>query len=66
MKNLRERDQLGDTGLGGRIILRSIFGKWDVGLWTIPSWLRIRRGGGNCECGNAKSGSMQWGNFFTS
>ena len=32
--NLRERDHLGDPGLDGRIILRWIFRKWDVGLWT--------------------------------
>jgi hypothetical protein len=28
--NLRERDHRGDPGLGGRIILGWIFGKWDV------------------------------------
>ena len=29
--NLRERDQLGDPGVDGRIILRWIFRKWDGG-----------------------------------
>ena len=29
--NLRERDQLGDLGLDGRIMLSWIFRKWDVG-----------------------------------
>jgi len=29
--NLRERDHLGDPGVDGRIILRCIFRKWDVG-----------------------------------
>jgi len=29
--NLRERDHLGDPGVDGRIILRWIFRKWDVG-----------------------------------
>jgi hypothetical protein len=30
-KNLRERDHLVDKGVDGRIILRGIFRKWDVG-----------------------------------
>ena len=29
--NLRERDHLGDPGVGERIILRWILRKWDVG-----------------------------------
>ena len=34
--NLRERDHLENPGVDGRIILRRIFGKWDVGGmdWT--------------------------------
>jgi hypothetical protein len=39
--NLRERDHLGDAGVYGRIILGCIFGKWDMGMWTGWSWLRI-------------------------
>jgi hypothetical protein len=45
--NLRERDHWGDTGVDGRIILRQIFRRWDVGVWTGLSWLRIETGGGN-------------------
>jgi len=30
--NLRERDHLKDSGVDGRIILRLIFRKWDVGV----------------------------------
>jgi hypothetical protein len=45
--NLRERDNWGDPGVDGRITLRWIFRKWDVGVWTGFSWLRIETGGGH-------------------
>jgi len=45
--NLRERDYLGDPGLDGRIMLRWIFRKWDVRVWTGLIWLRIGTGGGH-------------------
>jgi hypothetical protein len=32
----------GDPGVDGRIISRWIFRKWDVGVWTGLSWLRVR------------------------
>jgi hypothetical protein len=41
-----ERDHWRDPGVDGMIILRWIFGKWDVGVWTGLSWLRIETGGG--------------------
>jgi hypothetical protein len=44
--NLRERDHWRDPGVDGRIILRPIFRKWDVGLWTRLSWHRIGTDGG--------------------
>jgi len=47
VENLRERDHLGVPGVDGRIILRWIFRKWDVGVWTGWSWLRMGTGGGN-------------------
>jgi len=37
----RERDNVGDPGVDERIILRRIFRKWDVGVWTGSSWRRI-------------------------
>jgi hypothetical protein len=45
--NLRERDHLEDRGVDGRIILRWIFRKWDVGVRVGSSWLRIGTGGGH-------------------
>jgi hypothetical protein len=46
MGNLGERDKFGDPDVDGKIILIYIFTKWDVGLWTGSSWLRIGTGGG--------------------
>jgi hypothetical protein len=46
--NLKERDHLGDPGIDGRIIIiRLIFRKWDVRVWTGSNWLRIGTGGGH-------------------
>jgi hypothetical protein len=41
------RNHWGDPGVDGRIILRSIFGKWDVRVWTGLIWLRIGRVAGH-------------------
>jgi hypothetical protein len=43
--NLRERDRLRDPGVDGKLILRWIFRKWNVGVRTGSSWLRIETGG---------------------
>ena len=45
--NLRERDHREDPGADGRIILRWIFRKWNVEVWTGSSWLRIGTVGGH-------------------
>jgi hypothetical protein len=45
--NVKERDQWGDPGVVGRIILGWIFKKWDVGVWTGLGWLGIETGGGH-------------------
>jgi hypothetical protein len=39
-------DHLKDPRVDGRMILKWIFGKWDVGAWTGSIWLRIGTGGG--------------------
>jgi len=45
--NMRERDHLGDSGVDVGVILRWIFRKWVVGLWTGSIWLRIGTGSGH-------------------
>jgi hypothetical protein len=44
---LRERDHWGDPGVDGRIMLKRIFRKWNVKIWTGMGLLRIETGGGN-------------------
>jgi hypothetical protein len=46
MYRIRYGDHWGDSGADGKIILRWIFRKWDVGVWTGFIWLRIGRGVG--------------------
>jgi hypothetical protein len=45
--NLRKNDHWRYPGVDGRIILRWIVRKWDVGIWAGLSWLRIETGGGH-------------------
>jgi hypothetical protein len=45
--SLRETDHWGEPGVDGRIILIWIFMKWDVGIWTGLSRLRIETVGGH-------------------
>jgi len=35
----------GNPDVDGKIILRWIFRKWDIGVWTGSMWLKIGRGG---------------------
>jgi hypothetical protein len=44
---MHERGHWEDPSVDGRIILRWIFRKWDVGAWTGSSWFRIRTGSGH-------------------
>jgi hypothetical protein len=45
-ENLSKRAHWGDLGIDGKIILKWIFRKWDVGACTGLSWFRIETGGG--------------------
>jgi hypothetical protein len=47
LESLREIEHLEDQGVDGRMILIWICRKWDVGIWTGLSWLRIGTGGGD-------------------
>jgi hypothetical protein len=41
------RDHWVDPVVYGKIILKWIFRKWDVEVWTGLNWLRIGAGGGH-------------------
>jgi len=45
--NPRESDHLGDPDLDGRMIIKWVFRKWEVGVWTRSSWLSTGTGGGH-------------------
>jgi len=59
-ENLREIDKFEGPDIDGRIILKWIFRKWDVGAWNASIWFRIRSG----ECSNEHSGSTKWGEIL--
>jgi hypothetical protein len=62
--NLRKRDHLGDPGVDGRIILRWIFRKWDVGYRLDRAASAMGQVAGTCECGDEPLGSIKCGGFL--
>jgi hypothetical protein len=44
---VRERDNLENLNIDGRIILIWFFRKWNVGAWIGLIWLRIGTSGGH-------------------
>jgi hypothetical protein len=62
--NLRERDHRGDPGLDGRIILRWIFWKWNVGYGLDLAGSGYRQAAGTCESCNEPSGSIKCGELI--
>jgi len=46
MGKLKRESHVGDTDEDGRIILKWIFEKHSVKLWTILNWLRAQSNGG--------------------
>jgi hypothetical protein len=62
---MMERDHLVDVGVDGRIILRRIFRKLDVGVMDWIELAKYRdRWECTCECGNEHSGSIKFGDFL--
>jgi hypothetical protein len=43
-ESLREINKFERPDIDGRIILKWIFRKWDVGAWNASIWFRIRSG----------------------
>jgi len=50
--------------IDGRVTLRWIFSKWNMGVRTGSSWLRICQVAGKCKCSNEPLGSIKCGEFL--
>ena len=62
--NVRERDQLRDPGVDGRIILRWILRKCVGGYGLDRAGSGQEEVAGTYECGNEPSGSIKCGEFL--
>jgi hypothetical protein len=53
----KERDQLEDQGVGGKMGSEWVLGRLAWGVWIGFDWLRTGTGASCCECGDEPSGS---------
>jgi hypothetical protein len=58
------KNHLENLELDGRIILKWVLRKWDMGACTGSICLRIGTAGCIYKCGNATSGSIKCGKFL--
>jgi hypothetical protein len=63
-ENVRERDHLKDPVIDGKVILRWIFKKWEVGYGVDRSGSGYGQVAGTCECDNEPSGSVKCEEFL--
>ena len=61
---MRERDHWRDPGVDGRIVLRWILKKWDVGYRLDRAGSGQGQAAGTCEWDNEASGSRKCGEFL--
>jgi hypothetical protein len=60
---LKEKDQLKDPSLDGRMLLKFMFMVW-AGAWTVLIWLRTRTVGGFCSFGIEHPASIRCREFL--
>ena len=62
--DLTDEDHFEDLDVDGMFILKRIFKKWFGELRTRVIWLRVKAGGGSCECCHEHCCSTKCGEFL--